>query len=283
MKREIIKIDEEKCTGCELCIPNCPEGAIQIIDGKARLISDLFCDGLGACIGHCPEDAITIEKREAGPYEEKKVMENIIKQGNNVIKAHLLHLKDHGEEGYLKEAFQVLAEKGIEISLEESHHQAHSGCPGSRAMDFSLPGERVDTSGEKRPSELTHWPVQLHLVGPMASQFHRKDILLSADCVAYALGDFHRDHLKGKAVMIACPKLDSGREVYVDKLTALIDNANIKSLTIMVMEVPCCSGLVSLADEAASKASREVPIKSIVVSVRGEIIREESINTEKIV
>lgn len=283
MKREIINIDEEKCTGCELCIPNCPEGAIQIIDGKARLISDLFCDGLGACIGHCPEDAITIEKREAEPYEEKKVMENIIKQGNNVVKAHLLHLKDHGEEGYLKEAFQVLAEKGIEISLEESQHQASSGCPGSKAMDFSSSEERVDTSGEKRPSELTHWPVQLHLVGPMAPHFLRKDILLSADCVAYSLGDFHRDHLKGKALMIACPKLDSGQEVYVDKLTALIDNADIKSLTVMTMEVPCCTGLVSLAEEAASKASREVPIKWIVVSVRGEVIREESINAEKFV
>jgi ferredoxin len=283
MIREIINIDEEKCTGCELCIPNCPEGAIQIIDGKARLISDLFCDGLGACIGHCPEDAITIEKREAEPYEEKKVIENIIKQGNNVVKAHLLHLKDHGEEGYLKEAYQVLEEKGIEISLKESHHQVHSGCPGSRAMDFSSPEESVDTSGEKRPSELTHWPVQLHLIPPMAPHFQGKDILLSADCVAYSLGDFHRDYLKGKALMIACPKLDSGQEVYVDKLTALIDNADIKSLTIMTMEVPCCTGLVSLVEEAASKASREVPIKWIVVSVRGEILREESINTETFV
>ncbi|HEB29442.1 MAG TPA: 4Fe-4S ferredoxin [Spirochaetes bacterium] len=150
-------------------------------------------------------------------------------------------------------------------------------------MDFSSSEERVDTSGEKRPSELTHWPVQLHLVGPMAPHFLRKDILLSADCVAYSLGDFHRDHLKGKALMIACPKLDSGQEVYVDKLTALIDNADIKSLTVMTMEVPCCTGLVSLAEEAASKASREVPIKWIVVSVRGEVIREESINAEKFV
>ena len=283
MKREIITIDEEKCTGCELCIPNCPEGAIQIIDGKARLISDLFCDGLGACIGHCPEGAITIEKREAEPYDEKKVMENIIKQGDNVIKAHLLHLKDHGEEGYLKEAYQVLQEKGIDITIEESHHRAHSGCPGSRSMDFSPSEESIDTSGEKRPSELTHWPVQLHLIPPMAPQFQGKDILLSADCVAYSLGDFHRDYLKEKALMIACPKLDTGQEVYADKLTALIDTANIKSLTVMTMEVPCCSGLVSLVEQAAAKASRQVPIKWIVVSVRGEVIREESINAEAVV
>jgi Pyruvate/2-oxoacid:ferredoxin oxidoreductase delta subunit len=283
MKREIIKIDEEKCTGCELCIPNCPEGAIQIIDGKARLISDLFCDGLGACIGHCPEDAITVEVREAEPYNEKQVMENIVKQGENTIKAHLLHLREHGEEGYLKEAYEVLEEKGIEVSLDESHQHVHSGCPGSRSMEFSSPEESADTSGEKRPSELTQWPIQLHLIPPMAPHFQGRDILLSADCVAFSVGDFHRDHLKGKSLMIACPKLDSGQDVYVDKLTALIDNANIKSLTVLTMEVPCCSGLVSIAQEAASKASREVPIKWIVVSVRGEIIREDTINVEKYV
>ena len=283
MKREIIKIDEEKCTGCELCIPNCPEGAIQVIDGKARLISDLFCDGLGACIGHCPEDAITVEKREAEPYDEKKVMENIVKQGENVIKAHLLHLREHGEQGYLKEAYAVLDEKGIEVSLEEGHRHVHSGCPGSRTMEFSAPEERADTSGEKRPTELTQWPVQLHLIPPMAPHFQGRDILLSADCVAYSVGDFHRDYLRGKSLMIACPKLDSGQDVYVDKLTALIDNANIKSLTVMTMEVPCCSGLVSLAKEAASKASHEVPIKWVVVSVRGEIIREDTIKAEKYV
>ncbi|MCK5568992.1 MAG: 4Fe-4S binding protein, partial [Spirochaetes bacterium] len=206
MKREIITIDEEKCTGCELCIPNCPEGAIQIIDGKARLISDLFCDGLGACIGHCPEGAITIEKREAEPYDEKKVMENIIKQGENVIRAHLKHLKDHGEQQYLDEAIEVLKEKNVEVPPVESEQQIHSGCPGAKAMTFSADGESVETVGEKRRSELTHWPVQLHLIPPMAPHFQGRDILLSADCVAYSVGDFHRDFLKGNAVTIACPK-----------------------------------------------------------------------------
>ncbi len=139
-KRKIIKIDEKKCTGCSLCIPNCPEGALQMIDGKARLISDLFCDGLGACIGHCPEGAITIEEREAEPYDEKKVMENIVKQGKNVIKAHLEHLKGHGETEYLKQAIQVLKKKGIENPLHRVAAHAHmhgsSGCPGVKVVDF---------------------------------------------------------------------------------------------------------------------------------------------------
>ena len=275
MKREIITIDEEKCTGCELCIPNCPEGAIQIIDGKARLISDLFCDGLGACIGHCPEGAITIEKREAEPYDEKKVMENIIKQGENVIRAHLKHLKDHGEQQYLDEAIEVLKEKNVEVPPVESEQQIHSGCPGAKAMTFSAAGESVETVGEKRRSELTHWPVQLHLIPPMAPHFQGRDILLSADCVAYSVGDFHRDFLKGKAVTIACPKLDDGQDVYLDKLVALIDTSKINTLTVMTMEVPCCGGLVNLAGQAAAAASRKIPIKSIVISIQGEILSEE--------
>jgi ferredoxin len=275
MKREIITIDEEKCTGCELCIPNCPEGAIQIIDGKARLISDLFCDGLGACIGHCPEGAITIEKREAEPYDEKKVMENIIKQGENVIRAHLKHLKDHGEQQYLDEAIEVLKEKNVEVPPVESEQQIHSGCPGAKAMTFSTASESVETVGEKRRSELTHWPVQLHLIPPMAPHFQGRDILLSADCVAYSVGDFHRDFLKGKAVTIACPKLDDGQDVYLDKLVALIDTSKINTLTVMTMEVPCCGGLVNLARQAAADASRKIPIKSIVISIQGEILSEE--------
>lgn len=275
MEREIITIDEEKCTGCELCIPNCPEGAIQIIDDKARLISDLFCDGLGACIGHCPEEAITIEKREAEPYDEKKVMENIIKQGENVIRAHLKHLKDHGEQQYLDEAIEVLKEKNVEVPPVESEQQIHSGCPGAKAMTFSTAGESVETAGEKRRSELTQWPVQLHLIPPMAPHFQGRDFLLSADCVAYSVGDFHRDFLKGKALTIACPKLDDGQGVYLDKLVALIDTSKINTLTVMTMEVPCCGGLVNLARQAAAAASRKIPIKSIVISIQGEILSEE--------
>lgn len=135
-KRKIINIDAEKCNGCGLCIPNCPEGAMQIIDGKARLVSDLFCDGLGSCIGHCPQGAITIEERQAEPYAERKVMENIVKQGKNVIKAHLGHLKEHRQDTYLKEAMDFLKERNIEIEIEAKHGHGLSGCPGSQVIDF---------------------------------------------------------------------------------------------------------------------------------------------------
>jgi MinD superfamily P-loop ATPase len=137
MKRKIIKIDEEKCNGCGLCIPNCPEGALQVIDGKVRLVSDLYCDGLGACIGHCPQGAITIEEREAEKYNERKVMENIVRQGINVIKAHLIHLKEHKQDAYLSEAMDYLKERKIEISPEEiASAKQPSGCPGTQIIDF---------------------------------------------------------------------------------------------------------------------------------------------------
>ncbi|MCM8758109.1 MAG: 4Fe-4S binding protein [Candidatus Omnitrophica bacterium] len=278
VKRKIIKIDQDKCNGCGLCIPNCPEGALKIIDGKARLISDLFCDGLGACIGHCPQGAITIEEREAEPYDEKKVMENIVKQGKNVIKAHLEHLKEHNQTEYLKEAIEFLKEKKIDISLEEEvemKHQIHSlsGCPGSKIMDFrKKEKEKVSDTTGKRPSELRQWPIQLHLVSPVAPYYQKADVLLSADCVAYTVGDFHKDFLKGKSLAIACPKLDEGQDEYVEKIKSLIDEAKINTLTVMTMQVPCCYGLVAIAQEAAKKAKRKIPIKSIVVSLEGEIL-----------
>jgi ferredoxin len=283
MKRKIINIDAEKCNGCGLCIPNCPEGALQMIDGKARLISDLFCDGLGACIGHCPEGAITIEEREAEPYDEKKVMGNIIKQGPNVIKAHLEHLKDHGEKEFLKQAIEALKEKNIEIpegiiDKEEKgpEHKHFAGCPGARVMDFSE-GEGPAGGSEEgeRSSQLRQWPVQLHLVPPTAPYFQGADVVLAADCTAYALADFHKDHLKGKALAIACPKLDSEQEIYKEKIIAMIDEAKINTLTVMIMEVPCCYGLLALAKEAAVRAKRKVPIKAVTVGIKGGILSEE--------
>ena len=280
MKRSIIKIDEQKCTGCGLCIPNCPEGAIQMIDNKARLVSDLFCDGLGACLGHCPEDAITIEEREAEPYEEKKVMENVAKQGKNVIKAHLEHLREHGQNEYFEQAVAFLKENDIENPLHDgadAHKQAaHCACPGSQSMAFSAPdGTQENGEAGIRASQLTHWPVQLHLMSPLSPQYQGADVLLSADCVAYSLGDFHKDHLKGKVLAIACPKLDEGQDAYVEKITALIDDAKIDTLTVMIMEVPCCMGLLNLARQATEKATRKVPVKCIVVGIKGNIVREE--------
>jgi NAD-dependent dihydropyrimidine dehydrogenase PreA subunit len=277
--RKIIKINEELCNGCAACIPNCPEGAMQVIDGKARLISDIFCDGLGACIGHCPQDAIITEERDAAPYNEKKVMENIIKAGDNTILAHLNHLKDHGETTYLKQALEFLKEKNIKVPIKEnlptSHHAC--GCPGAKTMDFSRETKERKTETGDRQSHLSQWPVQLHLVSPNASYFQGSDVLLVADCVAYALGDFHKDYLQGHSLAIACPKLDSNLESYLEKLTELLDNAQIKSLTVLTMEVLCCRGLLALAQQARSQATRTIPLKSFVVGIKGTILKEETI------
>lgn len=274
VKREIINIDEEKCNGCGLCVPNCPEGALQIIDGKARLVSDLFCDGLGACIGNCPEGAIFVEEREAEEYNEVKVMENIAKQGKNTIKAHLQHLKDHGADKYLKQAKDFLQERGIEDPTKEGMHAHGTSCPGSRIMEFSKEEKSVTEEG-KRSSQLRQWPIQLHLLSPNAPYFIGKDVLLAADCTAFSIGDFHKDFLKGKTLAIACPKLDSGRDIYVEKIRKMIDEAKINTLTVLVMEVPCCSGLLQIAKKALESATRKIPIKLIVVGIKGEIIKEE--------
>ena len=277
--RKIIKINEEQCNGCGACIPNCPEGAIQIIDGKARLISDIFCDGLGACIGHCPQDAITTEKRNAEPYDEKKVMENIIKAGHNTILAHLNHLKDHGETTYLKQALEFLKEKNIAVPFKEERTTSHHacGCSGAKPMDFSREIKEDTTEHGTRKSHLGQWPVQLHLVSPNASYFQGSNVFLVADCVAYALGDFHKDYLQGNSLTIACPKLDSNLDSYLEKLIRIIDEAQIRSLTVMTMEVPCCRGLLALAQEARSQATRKIPLKSIVVGIKGTILKEETI------
>ena len=276
-KRKIIKIDEDKCTGCGKCIPNCPEGALQMIDGKARLVSDLFCDGLGACIGSCPYGAITIEEREAEKYDEKRVMENIVKQGKNTIIAHLEHLKSHGEMNYLKEAIEFLKDKGVEIPDEfkgaESKGDVPCSCPGMQTMEFSKE-EEAEASGPQ-PSQLRQWPIQLHLVSPLAPYFQEKDVVLSADCIAYSLGEFHSKYLKGKSLAIACPKLDGEKERYIEKIKFLIDDAKINTLTVMIMEVPCCSGLLMLVKEALAQAKRKVPLKLIVVGIKGNIISEE--------
>ena len=276
--RQMIVIEEDKCNGCGLCIPNCPEGALQIIDGKARLVSDLMCDGLGACIGHCPRDAMHVEEREARPYDERKVMENIIKAGPNTIKAHLEHLDEHGETEYLKEAINVLQEKGVEVPMiKKEVGNVPCGCPGSKMMDFNennADSADTDDSGT-RPSRLRQWPVQLHLVAPFAPYFQEKDVLLAADCTAFALGDFHKNYLKDKSLAIACPKLDSDQEVYIEKITSLIDESKINTLTVMTMEVPCCGGLLHIAEEAARKAERKIPVKSVVVGINGNILSED--------
>jgi ferredoxin len=251
-----------------------------MIDGKARLISDLFCDGLGACLGHCPEGAIVIEEREAEPYDEAKVIENIIRQGPNTVRAHLIHLKEHGELGHLKIALDILKSKGLSPDIpgkaaEPAHRHAPSGgCPGSAQVQLKAERSGAQEDHGSAVSELTHWPVQLHLISPAAAVYQGADVVLAADCAAYAAGDFHRRFLKGRALAIACPKLDEGQEIYTQKLTALIDLAKINTLTVVIMEVPCCGGLLRLAQQAVAAASRKIPVKSVVLARNGQVLQE---------
>jgi NAD-dependent dihydropyrimidine dehydrogenase PreA subunit len=291
MLREIVKIDEELCDGCGQCVPNCHEGALQIIDGKARLISELMCDGLGACLGHCPQGAITIEKREADEYNEEVVITQMIKSGKATVFAHLKHLQDHGETGFLTQALDYIRanREKMPFQISEVHELLHSknehkhkhaaggacGCSGSAPQSFSGAGLKMAVPEAEIPSALTQWPVQMHLINPAASYFRGADLLVAADCAGFAYGNFHNDFIKGKKVVIACPKLDQGKEVYIQKLTHLIDTAQVNTITAVIMEVPCCGGLSQMIQIAAQNASRKVPIKEVVISIKGEILSEE--------
>jgi len=279
-KRNIIKIDENLCNGCGICVEGCHEGALQLIDGKARIISELYCDGLGACIGDCPVGAITIEEREAEPYNEEAVMERIMKEGEATIIAHLKHLKEHGETLYMQQGMEYLKEHGKEIDIDAIRNGVLGaqqpamacGCPGSMARSFKAPV--VNTSQVVPQSQLTQWPVQLHLLNPQANYFQNADVVLAADCTAYAYADFHNRFIRNHTLAIACPKLDSNKESYVAKIVDMIDSANINTLTVVIMEVPCCNGLLQLAKMAVEKAKRKVPIKKIVIGVEGNIVEE---------
>lgn len=284
MIREIVVIDEELCDGCGICVPNCHEGALQIIDGKARLVSELMCDGLGACIGHCPQGAISVEKREAEPYDETAVISGMIKSGKNTVFAHLKHLQDHNETGYLTEALNYLKahRENLPFSIQEVHtllnsgeNQNSKGCPGAAPFSFGAAGISIAQPGRENGSALTHWPVQLHLINPAASYFHGADLLIAADCVAFAHGDFHRKYISGKKVVIACPKLDQNKEIYIRKFISLIDDARVNTITVAIMEVPCCGGLTGMVQAAISGSERRVPLKLVVFSIRGEVLSEE--------
>lgn len=275
MKRQIIQIDEDKCNGCGLCIPNCPEGALQIIDGKARLISDLFCDGLGACIGHCPEDAISTEEREAEPYSEAKVMQNIIEAGPNTIKAHLKHLFEHGEFGLYQEAKNILTEKGLPVpDIKEAEQACIGGCPGSASQ--RLDSGDVDATPKNISStlqnQLRQWPVQLQLINPNAAYFDNAHLLIAADCVPFAYANFHERFVKGKIVITFCPKLDQTIPQYVEKLAVIFTNHDINSITIARMEVPCCGGTEVVVQKALEKADKPKIVNVKVISIKGEIL-----------
>ncbi len=249
--REVVEIDEELCDGCGDCIPACAEGAIQIIGGKAKLVGDMYCDGLGACLGICPQGAITVIQREADAFDEQAV------------------------EQHLTKLTRVDGAAGVVAALPMAPGQAPApSCPGSRTTAWDGPPVEA-ASGGPVASGLRQWPVQLHLLAPTAPFLSDHEVLLAADCVAYAVGEFHRDHLAGRSLAIACPKLDSHQEIYVEKLAAMIDDGGITGLTVMVMEVPCCSGLVQLVQEARNRATRTVPVKALVVGVRGNILGQQ--------
>ena len=280
MKRKIIKIDNEKCNGCGLCAQGCPEGAIQMVDGKARLVSELYCDGLGACIGDCPVDAISIEEREAVAYDEAKTMENIMKQGRGVIKAHLKHLKKHNQMDYLEQAKEVLKQKGMddilgEIQKEEHGDHVHSGggCPGSKMIDLGNQQEaESEANNVEVKSQLQQWPIEFHLLNPQAPYLKGADLLIAADCVPFAYPNFHQRFLKGKKLIIFCPKLDQSNEQYIEKLSEIFKIQEINSLTIVHMEVPCCSGTMNIAQEALKKSGKNIIIKEYTISIDGKVI-----------
>ncbi len=279
--RKIISIDEEKCTGCGQCIPNCPEGALQVIDGKARLISDLFCDGLGACVGNCPEGAMTVVERPAEPYDEARVMEGIVKAGPNTIAAHLKHLKDHGACDWYNAAVAYLKERGIPVPAEEKSDCACAtlacGCPGSQVRELAPePAEPCCCGGvddmAARPSRLRNWPIQLTLVPVSAPYLKHADLLIAADCVGSSHPNFHDSLVRGRVLLIACPKLDDA-QAYLAKLTAIFRENAPNSVTVAHMTVPCCFGLVHLVKQAIAASGRTIPYAEVTVDTDGREVR----------
>lgn len=247
MIRKIVKIDEEKCNGCGLCVPACAEGAIRIVDGKARLAADNLCDGLGACLGECPQDAITIIEREADHFDEAAVAEHLRRADAAPTAAKPQHAP-HGQHG--------------------THV---GGCPGSRAMTFTAPAAAdPPAAAVTQPSQLRQWPVQLTLVPTGAPYFQDADLLITADCVPFAYADYHREFLAGKAVVVGCPKLDDNR-FYLEKLTELFRVSTIRSVTVLRMEVPCCGGIVMAARQALAAAGKDIPFREVTIGIRGEV------------
>lgn len=274
MLREIVLIDDEKCDGCGLCVPACHEGAIRIIAGKARLVADNLCDGLGACLGHCPQDAIRIERREAAEFDEV------------AVEAHLGPAGQAAEPVAGLEQAPVPASLPVRASGPEPGHAG--GCPSQRfvrlageARQSPAPGPcpeslSVPAATSKPASELGQWPVQLRLLPPRAPVFQDADLLLAADCVPFALPDFHQRLLRGRAVAIACPKLDD-TSGYVAKLTEIMAANRLRSITVVHMEVPCCTGILSMALQARAQSGIDLPVEDVVISVRGDVLGSRQI------
>ncbi len=292
-KRNIITIDEAKCDGCGLCVKSCAEGAIQLVDGKAKLISETYCDGLGACLAKCPRDAITIVEREAEAFDEKAVHEHLHKMGAGHAHPHG-HKHDHGHghdhsDGHEHHHDHDHSHGHAHADGHEHHHDherhtekssrhhSHggSGCPGSaaflidRSQAPAAAPAKAETSEPSVPSELSQWPVQLALVSPHAPFWSGADLLIAADCVPFAFSSFHQQLLKGKKLIIACPKLDE-TEPYLEKLTELFASNDVKSVTVAHMEVPCCLGLVHLVREAMRKSGKSIPLSAVKIGIKGD-------------
>ena len=244
-KRRIIEIDEENCTGCGACVTKCAEGALQIVNGKAKVVNEVFCDGLGACIGECPEGALTIVEREAPGFDE------------DAVKRHIS--EDERELADMRE------------------EPAECGCPGHAPVALKVHGRShagmIAPGKAELPPELINWPVQWKLVQPSMTFFKEQEVLIAADCVPFAMRDFHGKYLAGRPVIIGCPKLDE-QKAYLDKLTDIVKGSGLKAIQIVHMEVPCCFGLEKLVEEAVLRSGRKVPVKVSVVGIKGEIVRD---------
>jgi ferredoxin len=240
--RKIISIDEEKCDGCGLCIPSCAEGALQVVDGKARLVKDVFCDGLGNCLGECPQGAIEIIEREAEPFDEK------------AVEKHLERLEQEKEE-------PVECEVCCGSSLiREIGSSPEKRVPVTAARDLNVENE----------AELSHWPIQLHLVSPQSRFLQGVDLLIAADCVPFAHADFHSKFLAGRSLIICCPKLDDV-DVYHRKLVEIFKHNKLRSIMLVHMEVGCCFGLSRLIHSALEEAAVDTPIEEIIINIDGSI------------
>lgn len=250
MLRKIVKIDPDKCNGCGDCVPSCAEGAITIVNGKAVLAADNLCDGLGACLGECPMDAITIEEREADEFDEVAVEKHLTAQGKPVPAAHAAPA----------------------APAPAPHAHSGGGCPGSRAMSFDRPATPAaeTPAAASRQSQLGQWPVQLTLVSPTAPYFQGADLLITADCVPFAYANYHEDFLKGKAVVVGCPKLDDN-QFYQNKLTELFAKSDVKSITVLKMEVPCCGGIAVAAQQALAACGKQIPFRVVTIGIQGDI------------
>lgn len=233
MKRKIIKIEEALCTGCSLCVSACHEGAIGMVNGKAKLLRDDYCDGLGDCLPACPTGAITFEEREALPYNEAAVV-------------------------------------AAQQSKQKAVTSTPCGCSGSQVKTIKSSERLAQPMYTSVPSQLQQWPVQIKLVPVNAPYFHQSDLLIAADCTAFAYGNFHADFMKNKICLIGCPKLDEGD--YADKLTAIIQQNQIQSITVVRMEVPCCSGIVNAVKTALLQSGKMIPWQVAVVSTDGQLI-----------